>query len=98
VLRPCPVCGTPTARPRCPAHLGAGYDQDHRARTAAAIRAEPWCHTRGGCPYPDAGADANPLTGGHPRTLVELGGDTTAWAAQPRIPQCLRCNSSRRPL
>lgn len=100
--RPCLTCGTPTTGTRCPACSprrpsahARGYDADHRAATAAAIAAEPWCHTPGGCPFPDAGTSANPLTGGHPHPLAHYDGDTAAWAAQPRIPQCHRCNSGR---
>lgn len=87
-------------RPRRPRPSAArrGYHHQHRAATAAAIRAEPWCHTTGGCPEPDAGTDANPLTGGHPLTLAQLDGDRSAFDAQQRVPQCHRCNSARRPL
>jgi hypothetical protein len=97
---PCATCGSLTTcahrqRASAPAR---GYGRDHRARTADAIRHEPWCHTTGGCPWPDSGTDTNPLTGGHPRTLAELGGNRAAWDAQPRIPQCSRCNSGHAPL
>jgi hypothetical protein len=83
----------PTSRPS--SSTGQGYDTQHRRLTAAAIAAEPWCHTPGGCPYPDANTPANPLVGGHPKTLAQFGGNRQAWAAQPRIPQCHRCNSGR---
>lgn len=103
--RPCLSCGIPTTGTRCPgctpsrpsAHA-RGYGRHHQAATAAAIEAEPWCHTLGGCPHPDAGTHRNPLTGGHPRTLEQCGGDRQAWNAQPRIPQCSRCNSGHAPL
>jgi hypothetical protein len=96
-MRPCATCGTPTSGPACPAHRST-YGRRHRASTAAAVLAEPWCHTSGGCPFTDAGTARNPLTGGHPLTLAEMGGDRAAWQAQPRVPQCHRCNVSRRPL
>lgn len=100
-LRPCTVCGTPARGSRCPAHqrpssAARGYGSDHRARSAEAIAGEPWCHTPGGCPYADAGTPANPLTGGHPLPLDHFAGDQLAWAAQPRMPQCRRCNSGKR--
>lgn len=97
--RPCRICGEPTEGHLCPDHQGAaGYGPQHRARTAAAVRAEPWCHTSGGCPFPDSGSLANPLTGGHPLPLTAFAGDRDAWHAQARLAQCLKCNSSRRSL
>jgi hypothetical protein len=103
--RPCLTCGTPTTGTRCPACVphrpsanARGYGRAHQRATADAIEAEPWCHTLGGCPWPDSATPANPLTGGHPRMLADLGGDRAAWAAQPRIPQCSRCNSGHAPL
>lgn len=102
-LRPCSVCGIPNRGARCPEHQqrrpGAqaqGYTRDHQQRSAEAIEAEPWCHTPGGCPFGDAGTPANPLTGGHPHPLSAFDGDREAWMAQPRIPQCRRCNSGKR--
>lgn len=85
--------------PTRPRRSRAGhYDHHHQQLTAAAITAEPWCHTLGGCPFPHSATPTNPLTGGHPRTLVEMGGDIDAWKAQPRVAQCRACNSSRRPI
>lgn len=75
-----------------------GYGQTHRTATALAIHREPWCHTLNGCPHPDAGTPANPLTGGHPHTLAQLAYDTEAWTAQQLQAQCARCNSARLPL
>lgn len=97
--RPCMDCGRPTHGTRCPEHASStarGYGQAHRRATKAAIEAEPWCHTPGGCPHPDAGTPANPLTGGHPYPLSAYDGNRAAWAAQPRVPQCRRCNSGKR--
>jgi hypothetical protein len=98
--RLCRVCGAPTEGAHCPAHTGPRqpYGAAHRAATAKAVRAEPWCHTSGGCPFPDSGRLTNPLTGGHPLPLTAFHGDRAAWNAQPRVPQCLKCNGSRRPL
>jgi len=100
-LRRCLDCGTLTPTTRCggckrPSAHARGYNTRHRQATQQAIDAEPWCHTPNGCPYPDAGSPSNPLTGGHPRPLSAYGGDREAWEAQPRIPQCHRCNSGKR--
>lgn len=108
-LRPCKVCGTPTpygerhcgqpaSRPYRGSSTAQGYGAQHRAQTEQAINAEPWCHTIGGCPYPDSGTETNRLTGGHPFTVAEMGGDRLAWSRQARIAQCMRCNSGHRPL
>jgi hypothetical protein len=103
--RPCLGCGVPTTGSRCadciphrPGSTARGYGRAHQRAAATAIEAEPWCHTLGGCPYPDAGTSANPLTGGHPRMRSDFGGDHAAWAAQSLIPQCARCNSGHAPL
>ena len=86
----------PTRPSRRPGGAHAqGYDRQHQALTAAAIAREPWCHRSGGCPYDDAGTPANPLTGDHPLTLAQCGGDVQRWKAQPRIPMCRRCNTSK---
>lgn len=97
---PCPTCGHlgPCHHRQRPSAHQRGYGADHQAATAQAIAAEPWCHTTGGCPWPDAGTPANPLTGGHPHPLATYGGDIERWNAQRRIPQCHRCNSGHAPL
>lgn len=102
---PCLVCGTPTVGNRCPIHArptgsahARGYGRAHQRRTADAIAAEPWCHTAGGCPFPDGGTSTNPLTGGHPLTLAECDEDWDRWTAQAIIPQCHRCNSGHHPV
>lgn len=105
-MRPCRRCGTPhrgslctnsscsLSVPRASAHA-RGYDRQHQVATAQAIAAEPWCHRAGGCPYDDAGTPANPLTGDHPLTLAQCGGDKARWEAQERVPLCRRCNTSK---
>ena len=80
---------------RPPGAYAQGYDRQHQRLTAEAIAREPWCHRNGGCPYADAGTKTNPLTGEHPRSLAQLGGDMQAWKNQPRIPLCRRCNTSK---
>lgn len=103
---PCLNCGTPTSPgPRCHQHAhptgsatARGYGATHRKATAAAVAAEPWCHTAGGCPWPDSATATNPLTGGHPLTIDDLHGDRQAWATQQVVPQCHRCNSGHYPL
>jgi len=91
--RPCLDCGRPTLGTRCPEHERAyrlpyttpGY----RARRAAVIEAEPWCHTAPVCPYPDSGTPANPLTADHSVPLAQGGGSSQL------VPLCRRCNGSR---
>jgi hypothetical protein len=85
----------PRSPRRRPGAQARGYDREHQQRTADAIAAEPWCHTQPCCPFPDAGTRANPLTGDHPLTLAQCGGDVEAWKAQKRVPLCRRCNSSK---
>lgn len=99
-MKACTVCGVPGPAARCELHRrgsasARGYGRAHRQATATAMTAEPWCHTAGGCPYPDTGTPTNPLTGGHPYTLADCGGDMTVWSAQVRVPQCQRCNSGK---
>jgi hypothetical protein len=96
---PCPKCGSLGKcehRTRASAHE-RGYDNDHRRRTAAAIKAEPWCHSVD-CPYDDVGSTSNPLTGAHPLPLRDFNGNKDAWGRQPRVPQCRRCNVGKRPI
>jgi hypothetical protein len=57
---------------------------------AQAVADEPWCHRVGGCPYPDAGTPANPLTGDH-AVALRAGGDPR----QAPIVLCRRCNSAK---
>jgi len=101
--RPCLDCGRLTIGTRCAEHTRIleqrrgsptqrGYGAAWHRLAQAAIRAEPWCHTAGGCPYPDAGIPGvNPLTGGHAIPMA---------AGGPALPdvvvvQCRRCNSSQ---
>ena len=72
-----------------------GYDAQHERLTAAAIAAEPWCHTLPVCPWPDAGTPSNPLQGDHPLSLAECGGDWDRWRGQRRVPLCRRCNLAK---
>ena len=85
----CLTCGRPNRGSRCPGcartRHRAAYGGDYRARRAAAIRAEPWCHWPGGCAYPIT--RLNPLTANH-RLAVARGG-----ATGPLDPMCKRHNS-----
>lgn len=96
---PCPVCRaiTDCEHRHNRSSTARGYGAQHRRLTADAIKSEPWCHSLD-CPYPDAGTQANPLTGGHRYSLAELNGNQAEWDAQPRIPQCKRCNVGKREL
>jgi 5-methylcytosine-specific restriction endonuclease McrA len=99
VKRPClgtrdERCGIPTEGSRCPKHARAVHapynDPDYLRRRDEAIRAQPWCHNPEGCPYPDAGTPANPLTADHTIPLA-------AGGAHSRLePWCKRCNSGKR--
>lgn len=66
-----------------------GYDAAYRRERDRVIAAEPWCHTQPGCPYPDAGSRANPLTGGHTVPLSRNG------YGSPLVPLCRSCNSAQ---
>ena len=92
MLTPCLDCGRPSRGSRCPAHeavIRRAYHGSYPSRRAAAIRAEPWCHRPGGCPHPDAGTRANPLTADHTTPVVRGG------ASSSLLVVCLRCNHSR---
>ena len=62
---------------------------EYRARRAAVLAAEPWCHSTP-CRYDDAGTVANPLTADHV-VAVASGG-----ALGPLSVLCKRCNSGKR--
>lgn len=85
-----PGCPELTSGSYCRRHYLAKrrpfYNRQHAKRARAAIAAEPWCHTPGGCPHPDAGTPANPLQGDHsdPRDPMS-----------PIRPLCRRCNVTR---
>lgn len=74
-----------------------GYTAGHQEETKRAIAAAPWCHTWPSCPHADAGTDANPLQGGHPKLKAECRTEAE-WRAQQVVPQCRRCNSGHRPV
>ena len=101
MLRPCLDCGTLSSGSYCPPHQTAvnrardarrgsshdrGYDASWARLSKAARAAEPWCHTEGGCPYPDSGVPPNDLVADH-RIPGSLDGGVEVL--------CRRCNSRR---
>lgn len=85
-----PGCPRLTSASYCREHYLAKrrpfYNRQHAKRAKAAIAAEPWCHADGGCPHPDAGTPANPLTGDHADPQEPM---------SALRPLCRRCNSAR---
>jgi hypothetical protein len=92
--RECLGCRRPTDGSYCDDCRGAYNDPEYLRRRAAAIAAEPWCHSEeligGPCPYPDCGDPAaNPLTADHSIAVARGGADSELLVV------CRRLNTSK---